>query len=441
MTYALRLLLPGVLGTGALFLALLVLPLSSVAQTNDAETPATTATESEVSIGSIESTASPDVVAVAESEDHQALPTLHYFYSPTCRFCQAMDEFFRTELMPAYPALVIERYNVTRPGVAEPLSALIEQHPDARQYQGVVPLTFFGDRFFVGFNDDVARNISALVGEAYALRPPQSDDEVAGERDDISEDADETEQGTQFTVPFLGTIDAGNYSTAALAALLGFLDGFNICSLGALMLILSLVVKLRSRSLVLLYGGMFIGVTAAMYMLLILIWHQVFLTVSPFISALELVVGLIALAGGVYFFREYVRFEKYGLTCESGSNRLVAAVSDRVGKAFAGGTRWGIVGAVALFAAVVVVIEFPCSAAIPVTFAGMLALMDLSVASYVGYIAIFMLFYLLDEIIIFLIAVYSLKLWATKGSMVKYATLATAFILFGFGVYYVLSVF
>jgi hypothetical protein len=50
-------------------------------------------------------------------------------------------------------------------------------------------------------------------------------------------------------------------------------------------------------------------------------------------------------------------------------------------------------------------------------------------STQIAYIALFVLFYMLDEIIIFAIAAYRLKLWMTSGTFTKYAVLAEAIIL------------
>lgn len=338
-----------------------------------------------------------------------------FFYSPSCQYCQA-QQIFLDEIALEYPALPIIRYDITKTGTSDILDDTIALYPEAERYRGLVPLSFYDEYFFVGFDDRTEAGMRrALQGEDPALAT------------------------NTFSVPFLGSVSAEDHSLFGLAALLGLLDGFNVCSLGALMLILALVLKLRSRKLVLLYGGVFLGVTALMYMLLILAWHRLFVFVGPFVGALELVVGGVAILGALYLLSEFYRFQKHGLTCDSGSGRVVSLVSNKVEQAFKDGRAYMIAGAVAFFAAVVVIIEFPCSAAIPVSFAGMLALMDLPFVAYFGYIGVFMFFYLLDELIIFLIAVYSLRLWASSGKFVKWATLVAGLVLFFFGAYYLLA--
>ena len=84
--------------------------------------------------------------------------------------------------------------------------------------------------------------------------------------------------------------------------------------------------------------------------------------------------------------------------------------------------------------------NFPCSAAVPVVFAGMLVEAGLSTTSYLAHIALFVLFYMLDELIIFGVAAYRLKLWMTSGAFTKWAVLAEALILILIGLWYLSTI-
>lgn len=96
-----------------------------------------------------------------------------------------------------------------------------------------------------------------------------------------------------------------------------------------------------------------------------------------------------------------------------------------------------LLGSVLLFAGVITIIEFPCSALLPVAFAGVLAQSGLSTFQYLLYIAIFLIFYMLDEIIVFLIAFFTMKIWLASNKAITWITLAEAVILLGLGIYYI----
>jgi len=220
--------------------------------------------------------------------------------------------------------------------------------------------------------------------------------------------------------------------------ILGFFDGFNVCSLGALVLILGIVLALKSRKKILILGGIFILTTGIIYGILIILWHRLFLALSPYLRKMEILIGVLAILGGIYFLREFLKFRKKGPVCEFGG--ISQKLSQKFQKVFE--KKEGIltlVGAVFLFAAIITIVEFPCSAVLPVIFAGILSEVQLSIFLSLLYIGIFLLFYLLDEIIVFLTAVFTMKLWITSPKFVTFLNLVASVMLFFLGIYYLVG--
>ena len=233
----------------------------------------------------------------------------------------------------------------------------------------------------------------------------------------------------------MGEIDVSKFSLPVIAVILGFFDGFNVCSLGALVLILGLVLALRSKAKILILGGIYILITGIVYGILIFLWHQIFVVLFPYLRKMEIVIGILAIAGGGYFLKEFLKFRKRGPVCGFGG--ISEKLSKRVQEIFE--EKKGIIAlilAVLFFAATVTIIEFPCSAILPVLFAGILAEARLPFLLTSLYISIFIIFYLLDEIIVFLISVFTMKLWIASPKFVTFLNLFAAIMLFFLGFYY-----
>lgn len=346
--------------------------------------------------------------------------TLTIFHSVTCPHCRA-ELAFLASIEGKYPALRIERYEV-EDAKNIPLMRDFAKRYGAERELGNVPLTFVGDQYFVGYGSDAVDG--RKIEEAIRVSLGLEDEKVGGER-------------RTFTLPFVGTIDPTKHSLAFLAVMLGALDGFNVCSLGALVLIIGLALKLQRRRAIILFGGVFILTTALVYGALIVLWYQIFAVFTEYMTLLKVGVALLSLGGGAYFLKEYLRMRKMGAVCEMQESPLINRLMERTGTAFENKARLlEVLGAVLVFAAVLAIVEFPCSAAVPVVFAGMLVDAGLSTFAYLAHIGLFILFYMLDEIIIFAIAAYKLKLWMMNGSFTKSAALAEALILFGIGLWY-----
>lgn len=344
---------------------------------------------------------------------------VNFFYSKSCPFCAAEQKFL-DEVEKKYPEVKINRYIHTEPAARNLLLDLSEKC-NAERYIGLVPLTFVGNEFFLGF--DNSKGIGKKIEESIQRQLKELSPGQCKEN--------------KIKLPIIGEIDLTKYSLAAQAVVLGFFDGFNFCSLGALILILGLVLILRSRSKILIFGSTFILATAIVYGLLIILWYQLFNFLAPYLKLMQILVGILGILGGFYFIRQFLKMKKYGPTCDMDNKGLVAKLSSRVHKNFkeAGGI-WAILVSILIFAIVITIVEFPCSAVIPVLFAGILAQAHVPALLYLLYIALYLLFYMLDEIIIFLIAFFTMTIKIASSKAMIWLALFEAVVLFGLGIYY-----
>lgn len=352
---------------------------------------------------------------------------INFFYSEVCSHCAAEKKFL-DKMEEKYPQVKINRHSISLAQCRKELVDLCKEY-DIEQYIGLVPLTFIDEEFFLGFDDTEALKIENSIRRQLGLK------ELLGAGNN------------QINLPIIGEVDISKYSLPVLAVILGTLDGFNVCSLGALILILGLILALRSRKKILIFGGIFILTTAIVYGFLIVLWHQLFSMLAPYQKVMAILIGIIGIGGGIYFLKEFIKFRKYGLACEAGKGGIVSKYTSKIQKILGSEKSeqskniFAIIAAILLFAVIITIVEFPCSAAVPVVFAGTLAKAQLPAILYLFYITLFLLFYMLDEILVFLIALFTLKLWLTSPKFVTWITLVEAIILFLFGFYYLCGIF
>lgn len=349
---------------------------------------------------------------------------IKFFYSPTCSHC-AQEWKFLDGLQERYPDVKINRFSVSERNNVGLLKEFYDNYNIPAEYQGMVPITFTNNRYFVGFNEEIGRDIEGCILECKKGSVSKSNVTVIDLEGNIN-------------IPFIGKLNIKKYSLPVLTVLLGTLDGFNVCSLGALILILGLVLAIGSRKKTLLFGGIFILATAVVYGFLILIWYQIFSYLIPYMRVMEIVIGLLGIGGAIYFFSQFIKFRKQGPTCEiTPGKNIMSKFSLKFQQSLQGsGGIILLLANVLLFAAIITIIEFPCSAMVPVAFAGILAQARLPALFYLLYITLYLIFYLLDEIIVFLIAFFTMKVWLTSSKITTWITLTEALILFILGFYY-----
>lgn len=79
---------------------------------------------------------------------------IDFFYSPTCPHC-AKEEKFLDEIEGENPDITINRYSVNQKANVDMMKEFYSDYDVPTSYHGMVPITFIGDKYFVGFNEDL----------------------------------------------------------------------------------------------------------------------------------------------------------------------------------------------------------------------------------------------------------------------------------------------
>ncbi|PIR98502.1 MAG: hypothetical protein COT88_01605 [Candidatus Colwellbacteria bacterium CG10_big_fil_rev_8_21_14_0_10_41_28] len=357
---------------------------------------------------------------------------INFFYSETCPHCHEESKFLDTLEEDYGDQIQVNRYTVSDPIRDSGNLALVRNFAEEAgigESVGLVPITFISDDAYVGYTDK-----AVPPGIYPAIATPES---IMASIEEIVGPLERKEGKSGL----FANIDYENYSLPVLAALMGFLDGFNVCSLGALIIILGLVLQLQSRRKIMLYGGIFIFTTALIYGFLINLWYQFFTVAEGYLGILRPLIGILGVVGGAYFIKEFFRLRNVGLVCKTTGASFIDKMTKRTEKIFNNPHNiLYIAGGVLLFAAIITLVEFPCSAAVPVAFAGLLAEQGIGNAASLGLMAIFIFFYLLDEIIVFALAVWKMRIVSSSPELTTWATLLEGLFLLALGIYYISSI-
>jgi hypothetical protein len=341
---------------------------------------------------------------VPEPVDDDAF-VVHYFFLPACPGCEAQKPF-NEQLEERYSEIRIVRHDVRGDGEWDVMREMLSDRGIERE--PLVPVTIFGNQVFMSWESeettgaDIERALQqCLDGQC----PPPTGKEPPAE-------------DTGIDVPLIGRIILADYSLAALAVILGLVDGFNPCALWVLLYLISLVATLKDKRRIWLIVGSFVAASGIIYFLLMTAWLNVFLLIG-FVRPVMIIIGLVALGGGILQIKESIQ-SKGEIVCEvtsQESQQKTMAKMQRIVSAPI--TIATILGIVAL-AFTVNSIEFVCSAAIPAVFTQVLALSDLTSFQYYGYILLYVFFFILDNVIIFGGAVVAM----TSNLGVRYAKYA-----------------
>lgn len=314
------------------------------------------------------------------------------FWGVGCPYCAEEWEFLAV-LQDDYPDLRVTGYEVRY----EPanldlfIATMTERGLEARS----IPTTILGDQVWEGFDVGTGDQIRAAVAAALDSKPaPVPDDESS----DV------------IRLPLVGAVDVGSSSLVVSTFLIALVDGFNPCSLWALSILLALVLRTGSRRRVLAIGGAFLVVTTLLYGLYVGGIYG-FLSYTAHQSWVRLAMAAVALGFGVINLKDYFWFRR-GLSLTIPDERkpwlyrrmrAVAATEKALPAALAG---------TAVLAVGVSILETPCTAGYPLLWADLLAAHDIGLAGAIPLFALYMLVFLLDELIVFGVAVFAMR--ATK---------------------------
>lgn len=341
----------------------------------------------------------------------QKLP-VYFFWGDGCPHCEAEKEFI-DEIIDDYPNiewLAMEVWgNKTNYALMQKMT-----REKTGKANTAVPVTIIGNEVVYGFGDKEISGVKIkTLLDAYVLEGDSETGPV--------ETAPEPEEAVKY--PLIGKINLKTLSLPMLTIVLGTLDGFNPCSMWALVVLITLLINTGSRKKMWLVGGVFIAASAISYFVFLTAWLNAFLVVG-YLMIVRVGIGVLALGVGIYFIQDYIKKRKQdALVCEVASdekkNKIISKLQEIMQKKSALAV---IVGVVAV-AFSVNLIELMCSAGIPAIYTQILSQSELSGAGYYMYLLVYDFFYMLDDIVILLIAGFTWQLLANTGKYTKYSHL------------------
>jgi hypothetical protein len=270
----------------------------------------------------------------------------------------------------------------------EILIGFYEKYQVPERERGGVPATFTPTKYFIGFSEQVGKGIESCIKEC-----------LTGEEGDPQ----------TIKVPFFGEVDLSKMSLPVLTITLAALDGLNPCAMWVLLFLITLLLNTRSRKRMWLIGGTFIIASGIIYYLILTAWLNLFLAVS-YVNITRILIGIFALGVGVWQLKNFItsnpRMCKVLGISSTIERRL--KIKERAGEIATSPLTWAMIGGLILLALGVNLIEFFCSAGLPAIYARILALNQISALNHYLYLLLYTFVFMLDDLIIFSLAVVTL---------------------------------
>lgn len=371
---------------------------------------------------------------------------IHLFYGNGCPHCAAEEEFL-SDYLKDRTDVKLYKYEIWYDSHNQELLSKVQKEMGTTNKNGV-PFTVIGKKTIVGYADgvtdeqikdainyylnndyrDYAGEITGKVKKTEVKEDTIKDEsktedkkENKIEKADDTKDSDQTDENV--TVPVLGKINAKKVSLPILAVVLGFVDGFNPCAMWILIFLITMLFNMKDRKKMWILGLTFILTSGIVYLMFMLAWLNLATFISK-IAFIRLLIAVIALVVGLINVYKYIdSLKKKDEGCDVVDKKDRKKIMEKIisithEKKFI----IALLGIMVL-AASVNIIELMCSIGIPLLFTQILAMNNLSTFSYMIYMFIYIFFFLIDDIVIFVISMVTLKVTGLSTKYTKYSHL------------------
>ncbi|MCB2412340.1 hypothetical protein LGT39_05695 [Demequina sp. TTPB684] len=360
---------------------------------------------------------SPASATVTPGVDPEA--DLVLFWGDGCPNCEKEREWL-DEVKDQYPDLKIAQYEVWNDADNRDLFAAEAERLDFTA--GSVPTTIVGERVWIGWTDQIRQDMAGAIDQVSRGEEPRAGVYgTAGAGTCSEEDAICTveEDGQLIEVPIVGEVSLGDRSLFVSTVIIGFVDGINPCSLWAISVLLTIVLRTGSRRRVVAIGSTFLVVTAGMYALYMGAIYSA-LAVVGFIGAIQIAVAVVAGVFGAVSVKDYFAFKK-GLSFTI-SDSAKPGIYQRMRAAAGQRALIPALAATVALAVAVSLLETPCTAGFPVLWTGMLQANGVGALETAGLFVAYMVPFLLDEFLVLAVAIWTMramKMQEKHGELLK----------------------
>jgi len=316
---------------------------------------------------------------------------IDFFYSAICPHCAKEHEFLK-ELKTKYPEIEIKEYEVISSQENQKiLDGFYEKYQVPQKDRGWVPVTFTPTKYFIGFNEQIAKEIESCIKECLLGEKPAPQ---------------------KIKIPIIGEVDLSKMSLPVLTITVGALDGLNPCAMWILLFLIALLINTRSRKRMWLVGGTFILTSGIVYFLLLSAWLNLFLAIS-YVNLTRILIGVFAIGIGIWQIKNFITFKPGVCKVTDGKtsfqDRIKNGLKNQAEKLALSPLTLAMIGGLIILALGVNLVEFFCSAGLPAIYTRILTLSQISTLSYYFYLLLYAFIFMLDDLIVLSLAIITLS--------------------------------
>ena len=353
---------------------------------------------------------------------------LYLFYGDGCPHC-AEEEKFIDEYLKTEKSAKLIKYEVWHS--EDNRKTWVKIQDKLNNHENGVPYLIIGDEVIVGYLDGVTdENIKKYVNKY--KNDKKYEDKVAKilNNEEIKtkkEVKKKKEEVKEYKLPILGKVNPRKVSLPLLSVVLGLVDGFNPCAMWVLIFLITMLLNTKDRKKMWILGLTFILTSGLVYLAFMLAW----LNLATFINQIiyvRILIAAVAIVVGFFNIKKYIEARNKDDGCDVVDSQSRKKIMNKVMDVTKESKFILAILGIMVLAASVNLIEMMCSIGLPLIFTQILSFNNLSTGSYALYMFLYILFFLIDDIVIFVIAMVTFKVTGISTKYSKYAHLVAGII-------------
>lgn len=355
---------------------------------------------------------------------------IYLFYGDGCPHCKEEEKWLESYLK-QNDFIKIHRYEVWYNKDNQEKYSKV--HDILNDTSSGIPYLIIGETVISGFDEEITPERIKNAVEYY--KNINYKDKVGiylGVVEDKNEKDNKIDyEETEVKIPILGKQKIKDVSIGLAAVVIGSVDGFNPCAMWILLFLISMLLGMKNRKRMWTLGITFLVSSALVYFLFLISWLNLAVFLNK-ILYIRVAIAFVAVLFGVIQVNSFFFKKDDGCEVVDTKNRkkIIKSIQKIVKEKSFILALLGII----LLAASVNIVELLCSLGLPVMFTQILTINEVSKFGQILYSLIYILFFMIDDIIIFIIAMKTLEIKAISNKYGKYSHLIGGLIMITIGI-------
>lgn len=355
---------------------------------------------------------------------------IYLFYGDGCPHCKDEEKWFETYLK-KNDFIKMHRYEIWYD--KENQEKYSKVHDILNDTSSGIPYLIIGETVITGFDEEITPERIKNAIEYYSnVKYKDKVGIYLGIVEDKNEEDTKTNyQENEIDIPILGKQKIKEVSIGLSAIIIGLVDGFNPCAMWILLFLISMLLGMKNRKRMWALGITFLVSSALVYFLFLISWLNLAIFLNK-ILYIRVAIAFVAVLFGVLQIISFIFKKDDGCEVVDTKNRkkIIKSIQKIVKEKSFILALLGIV----LLAASVNIIELLCSLGLPVMFTQILTINEVGKFGQILYSLLYILFFMIDDIIIFIIAMKTLEIKAISNKYGKYSHLIGGIIMVVIGI-------